>query len=65
VLVGLSTSGRQALQAARKRLRASLRGLLAGLPPHDQGEFVRLLVKLADGLNLQALELFPLGSRSR
>ena len=65
VLVGLSTSGSQALHAVRKRLRALLRELLAGLPPHDQGEFIRLLAKLGEGLNLQALEPVPARPRSR
>lgn len=65
VLVGLSTSGSQALHAVRKRLRTFLRELLAGLPPHDQGEFIRLLTKLGEGLNLQALEPLPARSRSR
>jgi len=55
VLVGLSSAGQQALQAVRTRLRAVLKELLAGLAPHDQGELVRLLAKLGDGLSLQAL----------
>src|SRR6266511_2839465 len=38
VLVGLSTPGREALRAVRRRLRAFLRGLMAGLAPHEQGE---------------------------
>src|SRR5213594_1328955 len=65
VLVGLSTSGSQALHAVRRRLRAFLGELLAGLPPHDQGEFLRLLAKLGEGLNLQALEALPVRPRSR
>src|SRR5213593_3979046 len=55
VLVGLSSAGQQALQAVRTRLRALLKELLAGLAPHDQGELVRLLAKLGDGLSPQAL----------
>jgi DNA-binding MarR family transcriptional regulator len=65
VLVGLSTSGSQALHAVRKRLRAFLGELLTGLPPHDQGEFLRLLAKLGEGLNLQALEPLPVRPRSQ
>src|SRR6266540_2779347 len=56
VLVGLSTPGHQALQAVRKRLRAILREQLAELPAQEQGELVRLLAKLGEGLNLHALE---------
>jgi len=55
VLVGLSSAGQQALQAVRTRLRALLKELLAGLAPHDQGELVRLLAELGDGLSPQAL----------
>src|SRR5436309_5106945 len=56
VLVGLNRPGREALQAVRRRLRALLRELLAGLAPQEQGELLRLLAKLGDGLSLQALE---------
>jgi DNA-binding MarR family transcriptional regulator len=64
VLVGLSTPGREALQAVRRRLRAFLRGLMAGLAPHEQGELLRLLSKLGEGLSGQALEPVPIRSRS-
>jgi DNA-binding MarR family transcriptional regulator len=64
VLVGLSTPGREALQAVRRRLRAFLRGLMAGLAPHEQGELLRLLSKLGEGLSGQ-LEPVPARSRSR
>jgi len=64
VLVWLSTPGHQALQAVRKRLRAILREQLAELPAQEQGELVRLLAKLGEGLNLHALEPVPAG-RSR
>jgi len=49
VLVALSRPGREALQAMRKRLRAVLRELMAGLAPHEQGELLRLLAKLGWG----------------
>jgi DNA-binding MarR family transcriptional regulator len=65
VLVGLSTSGRQALHAVRKRLRAFIRQLLSGLPARDQGELVRLLAKLGEGLSLQAPEPVPVRVRAR
>jgi DNA-binding MarR family transcriptional regulator len=65
VLVGLSTPGREALRAVRRRLHAFLRELLAGLAPDEQGELVRLLSKLGDGLSMQALEPVPARSRSR
>ncbi len=65
VLVGLSAPGREALRAVRRRLRTFLRELLAGLAPHEQGELVRLLSKLGDGLRVQALEPVPVRSRSR
>jgi DNA-binding MarR family transcriptional regulator len=65
VLVGLSTSGSQALHTVRKRLGAFLTELLAGLPPHDQGELVRLLAKLGEGLSVQALAPVPARGRSR
>ncbi|HEX9351326.1 MAG TPA: MarR family transcriptional regulator [Gaiellaceae bacterium] len=64
VLVGLSTPGREALRAVRRRLRAFLRGLMAGLAPHEQGELLRLLSKLGEGLSGQ-LEPVPVRSRSR
>jgi DNA-binding MarR family transcriptional regulator len=54
VLVGLSTTGRQALHAVRDRLRTFLEELLAGLPPHDQRELVRLLAALGEGLTDRA-----------
>src|SRR5213083_759449 len=38
VLVGLSATGREALAAFRRRLRALLRELLVELSPHEQGE---------------------------
>jgi DNA-binding MarR family transcriptional regulator len=59
VLVGLSTAGQHALDAVRTRLRALLRELLAGLAPHERGEFLRLLTKLGDALILPALEPAP------
>jgi DNA-binding MarR family transcriptional regulator len=64
VLVGLNKPGREALQAVRRRLRTFLRELMAGLPPHEQGELVRLLSKLGRELNVQ-LEPVPVRSRSR
>jgi DNA-binding MarR family transcriptional regulator len=65
ILVGLSTPGRRALHSVRQRLRALLKELLGALPPHEQGEFVRLLSKLGDGLNQQALEPLPVRLRAR
>jgi DNA-binding MarR family transcriptional regulator len=50
ILVGLSTAGRDALAGIRRRLRALLRELTAGLSPHEQGELLRLLTKLGAGL---------------
>jgi DNA-binding MarR family transcriptional regulator len=52
VLVGLSRAGRDALAGVRSRLRALLRELVAGLTPHEQGELLRLLTKLGEGLAL-------------
>ncbi len=65
VLVGLTTSGREALQAVRKRLHAFLRELITGLTPREQGEFLRLLSKLGEGLSAPALEPAPVRVRSR
>lgn len=59
VLVGLSSPGRQALHAVRERLRALLTELLTGLPPHDQGELLRLVAKLGDGVSLRARQGVP------
>lgn len=63
VLVGLSAAGHQALRSVRRRLRVLLGELLAGLPPHEQGELVRLLAKLGDGPSLQAPEPVPARAR--
>src|SRR5438093_7476830 len=52
VLVGLSATGREALAAFRRRLRALLRELLVELPPHEQRELLRLLTKLGERLLL-------------
>ncbi len=65
VLVGLTTPGREALHAVRRRLRAFLRDLIAGLTPREQGEFLRLLAKLGEGLSVRAPEPAPVGIRSR
>ena len=59
VLVGLSAAGRDALAAARGRLRGALRELIVVLPPHEQGELLRLLTKLGAGLAAPALEPAP------
>jgi DNA-binding MarR family transcriptional regulator len=56
VLVGLSRAGRETLQVVRRRLRTLVRELIADLPPHEQGELLRLLTKLGESLSLQALE---------
>jgi DNA-binding MarR family transcriptional regulator len=69
VLVGLSATGRDALAAFRRRLRALLRELLVELSPHEQGELLRLLTKLGERLLLPAPEPapapVPVGSRMR
>ena len=51
--------------AVRKRLRAVMRELIGGLPPHEQGELLRLLTKLGEGLAVPALEPAPVRVRSR
>jgi DNA-binding MarR family transcriptional regulator len=65
VLVGLSTAGRDALVAVRRRLRTLLRELIGGLAPHEQGELLRLLAKLGEGLAVPVLEPAPARIRSR
>ena len=50
VLVGLTTGGREALDAVVTRLRSLAGDLLARLTPHEQRELLRLLAKLGDGL---------------
>lgn len=65
VLVGLTAPGNEALRAVRRRLRASLRELIAGLTPHEQGELLRLLSKLGEGLALPAPEPVPARIRPR
>jgi DNA-binding MarR family transcriptional regulator len=65
VLVGLSAAGRDALAATRRRLRALLRDLIAGLSPREQGELLRLLTKLGEGLVPPALEPAPARVRAR
>jgi DNA-binding MarR family transcriptional regulator len=65
VLVGLSAAGRDVLAAIRKRLRALLRELVGGLSPHEQGELLRLLTKLGEGLMPPALEPAPVRVRAR
>lgn len=50
VLVGLTTGGREALDAVLARLRSLAGDLLTRLAPHEQRELVRLLAKLGDGL---------------
>jgi DNA-binding MarR family transcriptional regulator len=65
VLVGLSEPGHDALSAVRRRLRALLRELVAGLAPHEQGELLRLLAKLAASLALPELEPAPVRARAR
>src|SRR5437867_6025628 len=52
ILVGLSATGREALAAFRRRLRTLFRELLVELPPHEQGELLRLLTKLGEQLLL-------------
>jgi DNA-binding MarR family transcriptional regulator len=64
ILVGLSGSGRDALAGVRRRLRALLRELVAGLTPHEQGELLRLLTKLGAGLALPQLEPVPAPARA-
>ncbi len=56
ILVGLSAPGREALAGVRARLRALLRELIGCLSPHEQGELLRLLAKLGEGLALAPLE---------
>jgi DNA-binding MarR family transcriptional regulator len=63
VHVGLSTAGRDTLDAVRKRLRALLRELISDLSPREQSELLRLLGKLGDGLALP--ELGPVAVHSR
>ncbi len=65
ILVGLSTAGHDALTGIRRRLRASLRELVAGLAPHEQGELLRLLTKLGAGLAPRELEPVPVRVRTR
>jgi DNA-binding MarR family transcriptional regulator len=65
ILVGLSTAGRDALAGIRTRLRALLRELAAGLSPHEQGELLRLLLKLGAGLPQLELEPVPVRARTR
>jgi DNA-binding MarR family transcriptional regulator len=65
VLVGLSASGRESLRAVRKRLRGILSELLSGLSPHEQGEFLRLLARLGEGVSPNALEAAPARARPR
>lgn len=65
VLVGLTATGREALQGVRRRLRALVRDLIAGLTPHEQGEFLRLLAKVGEGLGVPTPQLAPVRIRSR
>lgn len=65
VLVGLTAPGREALQAVRRRLRAFLRELIAGLTPRERGELLRLLSKVGEGLAVPAPEPVPVRVRSR
>src|SRR5579884_1960735 len=65
VLVGLSAAGRSALARIGNRARALVRELLSGLAPHEQGELLRLLTKLAEGLVPAAPEPAPARVRSR
>ncbi|HZR91733.1 MAG TPA: MarR family transcriptional regulator [Gaiellaceae bacterium] len=65
VLVGLSAAGRSALARIGNRARVLVRELLSGLAPHEQGELLRLLTKLAEGLVPAAPEPAPARARSR
>jgi DNA-binding MarR family transcriptional regulator len=65
VLVGLSASGRESLRAMRKRLRGILSELLSSLSPHEQGELLRLLARLGEGLSPNALEAAPARAHPR
>src|SRR5581483_11841402 len=65
VLVGLSGAGHDALTGIRRRLRASLRELVAGLAPHEQGELLRLLTKLGEALVLRPPQPAPVPVRVR
>lgn len=65
ILVGLSTTGRDALITVRQRLRRLLRELISGLAPHEQGDLLRLLAKLGEGLAAPALEPAPVPVRRR
>jgi DNA-binding MarR family transcriptional regulator len=64
VLVGLTTAGHEALKAVRRRLRSFVHELIAGLTPHEQGEFLRLLSKVGEGLSVAAPEPPPVRIRS-
>jgi DNA-binding MarR family transcriptional regulator len=64
ILVGLSTAGRDALTGIRRGLRALLRELAAGLSPHEQGELLRLLIKLGAGPPEPALERTAVRART-
>jgi DNA-binding MarR family transcriptional regulator len=59
VLVGLTSTGAQALRGVHRRLRWFAQGLMAELTPHEQGELLRLLSKLGDGLGAPALAPLP------
>ncbi len=65
VLVGLSSTGRDALGAVRRHFLALLRELIGGLSAREQGELLRLLTKLGEGLVPPALEPVPVRARSR
>src|SRR5581483_4787349 len=65
VLVGLSSTGRDALGSVRKRLGGLLRELIGGLSPHEQGELLRLLTRVGEGLVPPALEPAPAPVRAR
>jgi DNA-binding MarR family transcriptional regulator len=65
VFVGLSAAGRDALAAIRQRLRTLLGDLIASLSPREQGELLRLLTKLGEGLVPPALEPAPVRVRAR
>lgn len=59
VLVGLTETGRDALRAVRRRVRSVMAELLTELTPHEQGELLRLLTKVGEGLGGPAPELVP------